>query len=56
MVPAEIRDAAGIQSLVKVMRQRGFGERLIQKICWKNWLRVLGRTWSKSKARVTAAG
>jgi hypothetical protein len=27
------------------MRTRGYGERLIEKICFRNWLRVLGQTW-----------
>ncbi|MGE3148094.1 MAG: dipeptidase [Pseudorhodoplanes sp.] len=40
-----IRNAAGLQSLVAVMRARGYGETLIAKICWQNWLRVLRRTW-----------
>jgi membrane dipeptidase len=45
MIPAELGDAAGLQSLVRAMRKRGFGEPLIEKLCFRNWLRVLGRTW-----------
>jgi membrane dipeptidase len=44
-VPAELGDAAGLQKLVRALRQRGYGEPLIEKLCFKNWLRVLGRTW-----------
>jgi len=44
-IPAEIGDAGGVQNLVKVMRTRGYGEPLIEKLCYKNWLRVLGQTW-----------
>ena len=45
MIPAELGDAAGLQILVQAMRKRGFGEPLIEKLCFRNWLRVLGRTW-----------
>jgi membrane dipeptidase len=44
-IPAGIGTAAGLQNLVEVMRARGFGEPLIEKVCFKNWLRVLGQTW-----------
>ena len=44
-IPAELGDAAGLQNLVQAMRKRGFGEPLIEKLCFRNWLRVLGRTW-----------
>ena len=45
MIPAEISNAAGLQKLVQVMRKRGFGAPLIEKVCFRNWLRVLARTW-----------
>jgi len=45
MIPAELGDAAGLQILVQAMRKRGFGKPLIEKLCFRNWLRVLGRTW-----------
>jgi membrane dipeptidase len=45
MIPAELGNAAGLQILVRAMRKRGFGEPLIEKLCFRNWLRVLGRTW-----------
>jgi membrane dipeptidase len=44
-IPAEIGDAAGLQNLVQAMRKRGFSKPLIEKLCFRNWLRVLGRTW-----------
>ena len=44
-IPAELGDAAGLQNLVQAMRKRGFKTPLIEKICFRNWLRVLGRTW-----------
>jgi membrane dipeptidase len=46
-VPAEIGNAAGLQNLVQVMRARGYGEPLIEKLCYRNWLRVLGQIWGR---------
>ncbi len=43
LVPAPIRDAAGLQALVGAMREAGFGEDLIQRICWRNWQDLLAR-------------
>jgi membrane dipeptidase len=47
-MPSGIGTAAGLQNLVEVMRSRGFGEPLIEKICFRNWLRVLSKTWEKT--------
>jgi membrane dipeptidase len=47
-IPAGIGNAAGLQNLVEVMRARGFGEPLIEKVCFGNWLRVLGQTWGET--------
>ena len=44
MIPAALGNAAGLQNLVQAMRQRGFKKPLIEKVCFRNWLRVLGRT------------
>jgi membrane dipeptidase len=45
MVPAKLGNAAGLQILMQAMRKRGFSKPLIEKLCFRNWLRVLGRTW-----------
>ena len=45
LIPAELGNAAGLQTLVQAMRTRGFSESLIEKLCFRNWLRVLERTW-----------
>jgi membrane dipeptidase len=45
MIPADLGNAAGLQILVEAMEQRQFGNALIEKVCFRNWLRVLGRTW-----------
>src|SRR5436190_2923216 len=47
-IPAGIGNAAGLQNLVDAMRLHGFGEPLIEKLCFRNWLRVLGQTWQKT--------
>jgi membrane dipeptidase len=50
-IPAGIGNAAGLQTLVELMRARQYGERLIEKVCFRNWLRVLERTWEGTLAR-----
>ena len=47
-VPAGVGNAAGLQNLVEIMRRRGYGEPLIEKLCHRNWLRVLGQTWGRA--------
>jgi membrane dipeptidase len=46
MIPKQIGTAAGLLNLVEEMRARQYGEALIEKVCYRNWLRVLKRTWS----------
>ena len=45
-IPKQIGTAAGLPNLVAEMRARQYGEALIEKICFRNWLRVLKKTWS----------
>ena len=47
-MPSAIGTAAGLQNLVEAMRIRGFGNRLIEKVCSGNWLRVLAATWGSA--------
>jgi membrane dipeptidase len=47
-IPRGIGNAAGLQRLVEIMHTRGFGKSLIEKVCFKNWLRVLGQTWGRA--------
>jgi membrane dipeptidase len=47
-MPSEIGTAAGLQTVVEAMRTRGFGEPLIEKVCFRNWLRVLDAIWTCS--------
>ncbi|WP_164659503.1 dipeptidase [Tropicibacter sp. Alg240-R139] len=45
MVPETIGDASGLGVLRSAMQDAGFGAELIEKICHRNWLDVLARTW-----------
>jgi len=44
MVPRVIGDVAGLPKLIEAMSVHGYGRELIEKIAWRNWLRVLERT------------
>ncbi len=54
-VPSELGSAAGLQNLVEAMRERQFGKAQIEKVCFRNWLRVLKRTWESQPAAAKAA-
>jgi membrane dipeptidase len=53
-MPAELGDASGLQKLVQALRNRGFAEPLIEKLCFRNWLRVLRQTWGSGSNQATA--
>ncbi len=44
MVPDVVSDVSLNQKLIDHMRARGFGEALVEKIAYKNWLNLLERT------------
>jgi membrane dipeptidase len=44
-IPNEIKDVTGLPKLVKALGKRGYDEKALEKICYKNWLRVLQHTW-----------
>ncbi|MGZ9810704.1 dipeptidase [Pseudoroseicyclus sp. H15] len=46
-VPKEIGDVGGLPALVGAMRQAGYGEELVAKICHGNWVRVLRESWGR---------
>jgi membrane dipeptidase len=52
LIPAELGNAAGLQILVQAMKKRGFRKLLIEKVCFRNWLRVLGRTWGDGASQM----
>ena len=45
VVPEAIGDIAGLPVLRQAMADYGYGADLIEKICWRNWMRVLRLTW-----------
>ncbi|MXQ08137.1 peptidase [Alphaproteobacteria bacterium GH1-50] len=45
IVPTEIADAGGLGVLRQAMRDHGFSDALIERICWRNWFEMLERTW-----------
>ncbi|WP_378946758.1 dipeptidase [Mesorhizobium sp. ANAO-SY3R2] len=49
-IPAEIGDAAGLQNLVAALRDAGYGDAELKKICRDNWLRVLRAAWHETEA------
>ncbi|NKB54117.1 MAG: peptidase M19 [Rhizobiaceae bacterium] len=44
-VPVDIHTAAKLPNLRLAMRSHGYDETLMDKLCHKNWLRVLAKTW-----------
>jgi membrane dipeptidase len=45
MMPKSVATAAALPNLVAAMAEHGYGRPLIEKVCYRNWLRVLGRIW-----------
>lgn len=46
-VPKGIKDVSGLPNLRKAMRTHGYDEQLIEKICNRNWIRVLRSSWNE---------
>jgi membrane dipeptidase len=44
-IPGFIGDVSGGPKLLQAMADAGFGQELIEKISWRNWLRLLRLTW-----------
>lgn len=45
IVRSAIGDAAGLPRLVEALRAHGYDDASLRRLCFANWLRVLGRTW-----------
>jgi membrane dipeptidase len=45
VIPSVIGDCAGNPRLIEAMRAHGYGEALVEKIAWRNWVDLLERTW-----------
>ncbi|MGZ4257838.1 MAG: dipeptidase [Gaiellaceae bacterium] len=46
LVPAELGGVAGLPKLVAALAARGYDDEALAKLTHRNWLRVLGETWS----------
>lgn len=44
-VPEALGDVAGLPLLLEAMSDAGYGSALIEKIAYRNWLKVLKQTW-----------
>ena len=44
-IPEAIGDVRGLPKLVEALKNHGYDNGLLEKIGYKNWLRVLGKTW-----------
>ena len=47
VVPNEITDVAGLDSLRNALRKRGFTDDVLRKLCYENWINVLERSWGE---------
>ncbi len=43
--PDALRDVAALPHLIDALRQAGYPDSLLEKLCWRNWLRVLKQSW-----------
>ncbi|WP_316859271.1 dipeptidase [uncultured Cohaesibacter sp.] len=46
-IPQGIKDLSGLPALREAMRQHGYGEELMTRLCHGNWMRVLKKTWKE---------
>lgn len=44
VVPEVLGDVAGLPRLLEALRRAGYGEALIERIAWRNWIALIGRT------------
>ena len=44
-IPRDLGDVTGLPKLIEALRGHGFDQESLEKICYKNWLRVLEQTW-----------
>lgn len=47
IVPNDLTSCAGLPNLRAAMRQHGYDDALMRKLCQENWLRVLEKTWGQ---------
>ena len=47
VVPQVIGDVSGLPRLINAMAEHGYGDELIENLAWRNWMRVLRKTWKQ---------
>ena len=45
VMPEELTDLSDLPNLRRAMKENGYDEKLIKKLCHENWLSVLQKTW-----------
>jgi len=45
VMPDKLTDLSDLSNLRQAMKDHGYDEKIIEKICHENWLRVLQKTW-----------
>ncbi len=48
IIPSEIGDVTGFPRLLAALKNAGFSDKALEKISYRNWLRVLEATWGSS--------
>ncbi|HEX7004725.1 MAG TPA: dipeptidase [Trueperaceae bacterium] len=46
VVSTELGDVTGLPRLIEALRQHGYDQETLERICYLNWLDVLERTWA----------
>ena len=46
-IPQNVKDLSGLTRLREAMREHGYGEELMAKLCHGNWMRLLQKTWKE---------
>lgn len=44
-LPQDLKDVTGFLKLIKALTQHGYDDVTLRKLCFENWLSVLGRSW-----------
>ncbi|HYI23894.1 MAG TPA: membrane dipeptidase, partial [Thermomicrobiales bacterium] len=44
-MPNDLSDASKLPNLIAVLRARGYDDAALEKIGYRNWIRVLALTW-----------
>lgn len=45
VIPEAMGDVTGLPDLLEELEEAGFRGRLLEDLCWRNWVRVLRETW-----------